>query len=115
MNSFFGFLLIALFYGQFYAAKHGFFDDFFDSDEDFDELFKSKLYRAIGQRHKKQEQKKQHKHDNVRVESRSLDQLYAAALAEGGKLVVYAGGDAPGQQVSRLIGNRNFQRWKTEN
>ncbi|MDX2682899.1 ABC transporter substrate-binding protein [Streptomyces sp. NY05-11A] len=31
-------------------------------------------------------------------ESRSLDELYQAALAEGGKLVVYAGGDTPTQQ-----------------
>ncbi|MEV1068431.1 extracellular solute-binding protein [Streptomyces sp. NPDC050263] len=31
-------------------------------------------------------------------ESRSLDELYRAALAEGGKLVVYAGGDTPTQQ-----------------
>jgi ABC-type Fe3+ transport system substrate-binding protein len=29
------------------------------------------------------------------VESRSLDELHRAALAEGGKLVVYAGGDVP--------------------
>lgn len=31
-------------------------------------------------------------------ETRSLDELYKAALAEGGKLVVYAGGDTPTQQ-----------------
>lgn len=31
-------------------------------------------------------------------ETRTLDQLYQAALAEGGKLVVYAGGDTPTQQ-----------------
>ncbi|SEP68748.1 ABC-type Fe3+ transport system, substrate-binding protein [Streptomyces sp. yr375] len=31
-------------------------------------------------------------------ESRSLDELYRAAVAEGGKLVVYAGGDTPTQQ-----------------
>ncbi|MFI5792992.1 ABC transporter substrate-binding protein [Streptomyces sp. NPDC051677] len=31
-------------------------------------------------------------------ETRSLDELYRAALAEGGKLVVYAGGDTPTQQ-----------------
>ncbi|MFJ8106008.1 ABC transporter substrate-binding protein [Streptomyces sp. NPDC096132] len=31
-------------------------------------------------------------------ETRSLDELYQAALAEGGKLVVYAGGDTPTQQ-----------------
>ncbi|MGW2719966.1 ABC transporter substrate-binding protein [Streptomyces sp. NPDC001492] len=31
-------------------------------------------------------------------EARSLDELYRAALAEGGKLVVYAGGDTPTQQ-----------------
>ncbi len=34
------------------------------------------------------------------VESRSMDQLYRSALAEGGKLVIYAGGDAPAQQDS---------------
>ncbi|MCL8011233.1 ABC transporter substrate-binding protein [Streptomyces sp. AS02] len=33
-----------------------------------------------------------------REETRSLDELYRAALAEGGKLVVYAGGDTPTQQ-----------------
>ncbi|MER6183332.1 ABC transporter substrate-binding protein [Streptomyces sp. NPDC001652] len=31
-------------------------------------------------------------------ETRTLDELYKAALAEGGKLVVYAGGDTPTQQ-----------------
>jgi ABC-type Fe3+ transport system substrate-binding protein len=31
----------------------------------------------------------------LEVETRTLDQLYSAALAEGGKLVVYAGGDSP--------------------
>ncbi|MFF1442277.1 ABC transporter substrate-binding protein [Streptomyces sp. NPDC058295] len=31
-------------------------------------------------------------------ETRSLDELYRAALAEGGRLVVYAGGDTPTQQ-----------------
>ncbi|WP_327692925.1 ABC transporter substrate-binding protein [Streptomyces sp. NBC_00459] len=31
-------------------------------------------------------------------ESRTLDELYRTALAEGGKLVVYAGGDTPTQQ-----------------
>ncbi|KAL3088464.1 hypothetical protein niasHS_009915 [Heterodera schachtii] len=95
-------LITTLLCGQFAAAHLGFFDNFFDSDEDFDfdELFKSKLHNAIGQRDKKQQQKKSHKHGNVGVESRSLEQLYAAALAEGGKLVVYAGGDAPRQQDS---------------
>jgi ABC-type Fe3+ transport system substrate-binding protein len=34
----------------------------------------------------------------VREERRSLDELYAAALAEGGRLVIYAGGDTPTQQ-----------------
>ncbi|KAL3085354.1 hypothetical protein niasHS_010423 [Heterodera schachtii] len=91
------FLLIILLCCQFAAANPGFFDDFFDSDSDenfgFAEFSKSKFHRAIGQRHKKQP--KQH---NVRVDSRSLDELYAAALAEGGKLVVYVGGDVPGQQ-----------------
>ncbi|MDX2675118.1 ABC transporter substrate-binding protein [Streptomyces soliscabiei] len=33
-----------------------------------------------------------------REETRTLDELYQAALAEGGKLVVYAGGDTPTQQ-----------------
>ncbi|MFC8342749.1 ABC transporter substrate-binding protein [Streptomyces sp. NPDC057280] len=31
-------------------------------------------------------------------ETRTLDELYQAALAEGGKLVIYAGGDTPTQQ-----------------
>ncbi|MFJ6570706.1 ABC transporter substrate-binding protein [Streptomyces sp. NPDC091292] len=31
-------------------------------------------------------------------ETRTLDELYQAALAEGGKLVLYAGGDTPNQQ-----------------
>ena len=34
----------------------------------------------------------------VAEETRSLDELYRAALAEGGELVVYAGGDTPTQQ-----------------
>jgi len=34
----------------------------------------------------------------VPEETKSLDQLYADALAEGGKLVIYAGGDTPTQQ-----------------
>ncbi|WP_055712040.1 ABC transporter substrate-binding protein [Streptomyces torulosus] len=33
-----------------------------------------------------------------REETRTLDELYRAALADGGKLVVYAGGDTPTQQ-----------------
>jgi ABC-type Fe3+ transport system substrate-binding protein len=36
----------------------------------------------------------------VPEERRSLDQLYRAALAEGGKLVVYAGGDIAAQQAA---------------
>ncbi|MDO5639582.1 MAG: extracellular solute-binding protein [Neisseria sp.] len=34
----------------------------------------------------------------VGIEKRSMDELYQAALKEGGKLVVYAGGDTPEQQ-----------------
>lgn len=34
----------------------------------------------------------------VSEETKTLDELYQAALAEGGKLVVYAGGDTPTQQ-----------------
>ncbi|MFG3025296.1 ABC transporter substrate-binding protein [Streptomyces sp. NPDC048254] len=34
----------------------------------------------------------------VAEETRTLDELYQAALAEGGKLVIYAGGDTPDQQ-----------------
>lgn len=33
-----------------------------------------------------------------REETRTLDELYQAALAAGGKLVIYAGGDTPTQQ-----------------
>ncbi|MFI6405971.1 ABC transporter substrate-binding protein [Streptomyces sp. NPDC050548] len=33
-----------------------------------------------------------------REETRSLDELYQAALADGGELVIYAGGDTPTQQ-----------------
>ncbi|WP_043664400.1 ABC transporter substrate-binding protein [Streptomyces xylophagus] len=33
-----------------------------------------------------------------REETRTLDELYRAALADGGKLVIYAGGDTPTQQ-----------------
>ncbi|WP_353479706.1 hypothetical protein [Streptomyces sp. ALI-76-A] len=33
----------------------------------------------------------------VREESRSLDELYEAAVAEGGKLVLYQGGDVDSQ------------------
>ena len=32
------------------------------------------------------------------VETRSLDELYAAAIKEGGKLVIWSGGDKPGQR-----------------
>src|SRR5436309_15289968 len=35
---------------------------------------------------------------DVPEETRSLDQLYADALREGGRLVVYAGGDTASQQ-----------------
>jgi len=31
-------------------------------------------------------------------ETHSLEEIYQAALAEGGKLAVYAGGDVPGRQ-----------------
>jgi len=34
----------------------------------------------------------------VQPEKRSMDELYQAALKEGGRLVVYAGGDTPEQQ-----------------
>ncbi|WP_157015079.1 ABC transporter substrate-binding protein [Mesorhizobium xinjiangense] len=34
------------------------------------------------------------------IEVRSLDELYSAAIAEGGKLVVYAGGDVPDGNVA---------------
>ncbi|KND28225.1 ABC transporter substrate-binding protein [Streptomyces acidiscabies] len=37
-------------------------------------------------------------------ETRSLDELYQAALQEGGKLVVYAGGDTPTQQDATKAG-----------
>ena len=33
-----------------------------------------------------------------REETKTLDELYRDALAEGGKLVIYAGGDSPTQQ-----------------
>lgn len=33
----------------------------------------------------------------TKADNRTLDQIHQAALAEGGKLIVYAGGDAPGQ------------------
>ncbi|KAL3069813.1 hypothetical protein niasHT_033390 [Heterodera trifolii] len=38
------------------------------------------------------------KHSKLSEETRTLDQLYAAALKEGGRLIVYAGGDTAGQQ-----------------
>jgi len=37
-------------------------------------------------------------------ETRTLDELYRAALAEGGKLVIYAGGDTPDQQDGTKAG-----------
>ncbi len=37
-------------------------------------------------------------------DARTLDELYKLALAEGGKLIVYAGGDAPNQQDSNRAG-----------
>lgn len=36
-------------------------------------------------------------------ETRSLDEIYQGAVAEGGKLTVYAGGDTP-TQWDRLAG-----------
>ncbi|NKF32278.1 ABC transporter substrate-binding protein, partial [Pseudomonas sp. BGM005] len=36
--------------------------------------------------------------DTVAIEKRSLEELHKAALAEGGRLIVYAGGDTAGQQ-----------------
>lgn len=41
-----------------------------------------------------------------REETRSLDELHAAALAEGGTLTVYAGGDIPNQQDYTVDGFR---------
>ncbi|MGQ4437353.1 ABC transporter substrate-binding protein [Streptomyces sp. SAS_260] len=38
------------------------------------------------------------RHSAGREETRTLDELYQATLKEGGKLVVYAGGDTPTQQ-----------------
>ncbi|WP_369230490.1 ABC transporter substrate-binding protein [Streptomyces sp. R21] len=38
------------------------------------------------------------RHNTGPEETRTLDELYRAALKEGGKLVVYAGGDTPTQQ-----------------
>ncbi len=35
---------------------------------------------------------------DVKVETRTLDELHKVALKEGGRLIVYAGGDTPGQQ-----------------
>jgi hypothetical protein len=40
------------------------------------------------------------KRNSVQEETRSLDEIYQAALAEGGNLVFYAGGDAPTRQDS---------------
>lgn len=40
-------------------------------------------------------------------ETRSLDELYQAALAEGGKLVVYAGGDVSTQADGLRTGFKN--------
>jgi len=40
--------------------------------------------------------------DRVPEETRTLDELYQAAKAEGGKLVVYAGGDIPAQQAGTV-------------
>lgn len=36
---------------------------------------------------------------SISPETRSIEELYKAALAEGGKLIIYAGGDAPQQQT----------------
>ncbi|KSV75570.1 ABC transporter substrate-binding protein [Sinorhizobium sp. GW3] len=35
---------------------------------------------------------------SIGSERRSLDEIYRAAIAEGGRVIVYAGGDTPGQQ-----------------
>ncbi|KAJ6646216.1 hypothetical protein Bhyg_01427 [Pseudolycoriella hygida] len=42
--------------------------------------------------------------DGVMPDTRRFDELYKLALAEGGKLIVYAGGDSPDQQESNRIG-----------
>lgn len=42
--------------------------------------------------------------EGVLPDTRTLDELYELALEEGGKLVVYAGGDAPDQQESNRAG-----------
>ncbi|MDQ0957255.1 ABC-type Fe3+ transport system substrate-binding protein [Streptomyces sp. B4I13] len=47
------------------------------------------------------------RHASGPEETRTLDELYQAALAEGGKLVIYAGGDTPNQQDATKAG---FQR-----
>ena len=46
-------------------------------------------------------------------ETRTLDELYQAALAEGGKLVVYAGGDTPTQQDGTKAAFRPASRTST--
>jgi len=40
----------------------------------------------------------------VAPETRSLDEIYQAAMDEGGKLIIYAGGDYPGQQDTIIAG-----------
>ncbi len=42
----------------------------------------------------------------VEFETRSLDELYEAAIEEGGKLVIWSGGDKPGQRDQILIAFR---------
>uniref|UniRef100_A0A183BT18 DUF1574 domain-containing protein n=1 Tax=Globodera pallida TaxID=36090 RepID=A0A183BT18_GLOPA len=42
--------------------------------------------------------KRAHSKPKIQEERRTLDQLYAAALKEGGRLILYAGGDTAGQQ-----------------
>ncbi|MEU6355413.1 extracellular solute-binding protein [Streptomyces sp. NPDC047072] len=44
------------------------------------------------------------RHSTGSEETRTLDELYRAARAEGGKLVVYAGGDTPTQQDGTKAG-----------
>ncbi|MFC8432841.1 ABC transporter substrate-binding protein [Streptomyces sp. NPDC057253] len=44
------------------------------------------------------------RHTSGPEETRTLDELYQAALKEGGKLVVYAGGDTPTQQDGTKAG-----------
>ncbi|KAI3416221.1 hypothetical protein GPALN_005765 [Globodera pallida] len=56
-----------------------------------------------------------HSKPKIQEEKRTLDQLYAAAVKEGGRLILYAGGDTAGQQDwTKMAFERRFPKIKLD-